>query len=377
VSIGFGRPKGLQLRSVGLQLRIVWLGALLALAGCAGTPEMPAWEAANPIKPLPVAPIGPDIDLASLKVPPTPERVRLGRWLFYDARLSADGTISCSTCHEPDHAFSQGTPVATGIRGQKGKRKAPTFINQAVTLYPHFFWDGRARSLEEQALGPMANPIEMGNTHEAIVATVAGVPGYRKYFTEAFGTDAVTKERIAQAIADYERTRMSGNSPYDRWRRTRDATAVSADVKLGHELFFGKAGCVQCHVGSRFTDNNFHNIGIGWDEKTKTFSDEGRYQTTKGTLSENFGEADRGAFKTPTLRQLASRAPYMHDGSVGTLREVMEYYNRGGNRNPYLDPKMPQKPLGLTPAEIDALVAMMQALNGEGYADTAPTSFPK
>jgi cytochrome c peroxidase len=152
-------------------VRIFWLGVLLALAGCARTPEVPPWEAANPIKPLPIAPIGPDIDLASLKTPPTPERVRLGRWLFYDARLSADGTISCSTCHEPDHAFSQGTPVATGIRGQKGKRKAPTFINQAVTLYPHFFWDGRARSLEEQALGPMANPIEMGNTHEAIANT--------------------------------------------------------------------------------------------------------------------------------------------------------------------------------------------------------------
>jgi len=352
-------------------------GVLLAAAGCAAPADGPAWEAGNPIKPLPVSPIGPDIDLSGLKTPPTPERVRLGRWLFYDTRLSADGSVSCATCHEPSHAFSQGTAVATGIRGQKGKRKAPTFINQAVTLYPHFFWDGRAGSLEEQALGPVANPIEMGNTHEAMVATVAGVPGYRKYFLEAFGTDAVTKERIAQAIADYERTRMSGNSPYDRWRRTRDATAVSAEVKLGHEVFFGKGGCVQCHVGSRFTDNNFHNIGVGWDEKTKTFSDEGRYQTTKGTANEGFAESDRGAFKTPTLREVSKRAPYMHDGSVATLREVMEYYNRGGNKNPYLDPKMPVKPLGLTPAEIDALVAMMNALDGEGYADTAPTSFPK
>jgi cytochrome c peroxidase len=335
---------------------------LLAAAGCAAPSEVPPWEAGNPVKPLPVSPIGPDINLSALKTPPTPERVRLGRWLFYDTRLSADGSVSCATCHEPQHAFSQGTAVATGIRGQKGKRKAPTFINQAVTLYPHFFWDGRAGSLEEQALGPVANPIEMGNTHEAM---------------EAFGTDAITKERIAQAIADYERTRMSGNSPYDRWRRTRDATAVSPEVKLGHEVFFGKGGCVQCHVGSRFTDNNFHNIGIGWDEKTKTFSDEGRYQTTKGTINEGFGESDRGAFKTPTLREVSKRAPYMHDGSVATLREVMEYYNRGGNKNPNLDPKMPVKPLGLTPAEIDALVAMMNALDGEGYADTAPTSFPK
>ena len=289
------------------------------------------------------------------------------------------GAVQINAYFGLNHTVSDlmGTAVATGIRGQKGKRKAPTFINQAVTLYPHFFWDGRANSLEEQALGPVANPIEMGNTHEAMVATIAAVPGYRKYFAEAFGTDAITKERIAQAIADYERTRMSGNSPYDRWRRTRDANAVSAEVKLGQEVFFGKGGCVQCHVGSRFTDNNFHNIGIGWDEKTRTFSDEGRYQTTKGTSNENFGEADRGAFKTPTLREVSKRAPYMHDGSVATLREVMEYYNRGGNKNPYLDPKMPVKPLGLTPAEIDGLVAMMKALDGEGYADTAPTSFPK
>ena len=353
------------------------LAGALITAGCGGPADAPPWEAANPIRPLPISPIGPDIDLAALKTPPTPERIRLGRWLFYDARLSADGTVSCATCHEPEHAFSQGTPVATGIRGQKGKRKAPTFINQAVTLYPHFFWDGRAGSLEEQALGPMANPIEMGNTHEAMVATIAGVPGYRKYFAEAFGSEAITQERNAQAIADYERTRLSGNSPYDRWRRTRDATAVPADVKLGHELFFGKAGCVQCHVGSRFTDNNFHNIGIGWDDTSRAFADEGRYVATKGTVNESFGAADRGAFKTPTLREVTRRAPYMHDGSVATLREVVEYYNRGGNKNPYLDPKMPQKPLGLTSEEIDALVAMMKALDGEGYEDTAPSNFPK
>jgi len=359
---------------------ILWsavVSGALAATGCSRLADPPPWEAANPVRPLPVAPIGPDIDLAALKTPPTPERIRLGRWLFYDTRLSADRTVSCATCHEPEHAFSQGTAVATGIRGQRGVRKAPTFINQAVTLYPHFFWDGRAGSLEEQALGPVANPIEMGNTHEAMVATIAGVPGYRRYFAEAFGTEEITKERIAQAIADYERTRMSGNSPYDRWRRTRDANAVPAEVKQGHELFFGKGGCVQCHVGSRFTDNNFHNIGIGWNEKTQSFADEGRYVTTKGTANEGFATSDRGAFKTPTLRELTRRAPYMHDGSVATLREVVEYYNRGGNKNPYLDPKMPVKPLGLTPAEIDALVAMMKALDGEGYEDTAPSSFPK
>ena len=135
------------------------------------------------------------------------------------------------------------------------------------------------------------------------------MPGYRQYFAEAFGSEEITKERVAQAIADYERTRMSGNSPYDRWRRTRDATAVSAEVKLGHELFFGKAGCVQCHVGSSFTDNKFHNIGVGWDDTTRAFADEGRYVVTKGTVNESFGAADRGAFKTPTLREVTKHAP--------------------------------------------------------------------
>ena len=343
-------------------------GVLVAAAGCAAPAEAPPWEAGNPIRPLPVAPIGPDINLATLKTPPTPERVRLGRWLFYDARLSADGTVACATCHEPEHAFSQGTPVATGIRGQKGKRKAPTFINQAVTLYPHFFWDGRAGSLEEQALGPMANPIEMGNTHEAVVATIAGVPGYRPYFAEAFGTDAVTKERIAQAIADYERTRLSGNSPYDRWRRTRDASAVPAEVKLGHELFFGKAGCNQCHLGQNLTDNSFHNLGIGWNAKTKTFADEGRSKISKN-------KAELGAFKTPTLRDISKHPPYMHDGSVATLREVVEHYNKGGNKNPTLDLKI--SVLKLAPDEIDAVVEMMKALDGQGYQDTPPKSFPE
>src|SRR6186713_3120958 len=128
----------------------------------------------------------------------------------------------------------------------RGARKAPTFINLAVTVYPHFFWDGRAASLEEQALGPIQNPIEMGNTHHAMVETLAGIDGYKPYFAQAFGTTEITKERVAKAIADYERTRMSGNSPWDRWRQKKDENAVSPEVKAGHQLFFDKAGCNQC-----------------------------------------------------------------------------------------------------------------------------------
>lgn len=350
---------------------------LLAAVGCGKAPEKPAqaaapalppWEAANPVSPLPRPPLGIDATFADLQETPTPARVRLGRWLYYDARLSADGTISCASCHKPENGFSEPTPVSTGIQGQKGGRKAPSFVNQAWTLYPHFFWDGRAASLEEQALGPIANPIEMGNTHEAMVAALCQIQAYTAYFEEAFGSDEITKERVAKAIADYERTRMSGNSPWDRWRKAKDETAVSADVKRGDELFFGKAECNQCHLGQNFTDSLFHNLGIGWDEKAKKFKDEGRVVVSKK-------KEDSGAFKTPSLREVAKRAPYMHDGSIATLREVVLHYNKGGNRNPYLSPKL--KKLSLTDAEVDALVKLMQALSGEGYMDTAPAAFPR
>jgi cytochrome c peroxidase len=322
-----------------------------------------------------MGPLGTEIDLAALPDPPTPARVRLGRWLFYDTRLSGDGTVACATCHRPEHAFSEPTPVSTGIRGQKGGRKAPTFINQAVTLYPHFFWDGRAGSLEDQALGPIANPIEMGSTHAGMVDTITRVSAYAPYFQEAFGTPEVTKERIAKAIADYERTRMSGNSPWDRWRYNRDAAAVSEAVKQGHEIFSGKANCGQCHLGNNFTDSQFHNIGVGWDAATQSFKDEGRWTATRTLPPAQRRDTDRGAFKTPTLREITKHGPYMHDGSMATLREVVEFYNRGGNKNPWLDPKI--KPLELTDAEIDALVALLGALEGEGYQDTPPTSFPQ
>ena len=204
--------------------------AVALLAAACGAPSSsavsaappPPWEADNPVTPLPPGPLGTDIQLASLKNPPTPERVRLGRWLFYDRRLSGDGSVACATCHRPENAFSEPTPVSSGIRGQKGVRKAPSFINQALTLYPHFFWDGRAGSLEDQALGPIANPVEMGSSHETMIQTLSKVAAYRPYFRQAFGDEAITTKRVATAIADYERTRMSGNSAWDRWRRNRD-----------------------------------------------------------------------------------------------------------------------------------------------------------
>jgi cytochrome c peroxidase len=347
-------------------------GFVLAVA-CRTPP--PPWEVDNPIRPLPTAPLGTDIDLTALPDAPTPERVRLGRWLFYDTRLSGDNTVACASCHRPEHAFSEPTPVSAGIRGQRGTRKAPTFINQAITLYPHFFWDGRAGSLEDQALGPIANPIEMGSTHAAMIDTLTRIRSYAPYFTEAFGSPAITKERVAKAIADYERTRMSGNSPWDRWRYDRDETAVSEAVKQGHELFNGKAACGQCHLGNNFSDSQFHNLGVGWDPPTRTFKDEGRWAVSQSLPPSERRDGDRGAFKTPTLREVTRHAPYMHDGSIPTLRDVVTFYNDGGVKNPWLDPKI--KPLGLTDAEIDALVEFLKALEGEGYQDTPPTSFPQ
>jgi cytochrome c peroxidase len=328
--------------------------------------ELPPWERANPVVPLPAPPLGIESKLTDLSEPPTPQRVRLGRWLFFDKRLSADGTLACGSCHRPENAFSEPTPVSTGIRGQKGGRKAPAIVNPAWPVLPHFFWDGRAGSLEEQALGPVANPIEMGNTHEAMVATLKGTGEYAAYFNEAFGTPEITTDRIARAIADYERTRMSGNSPWDRWQKNREERAVSPEVKKGHELFFGRAACSQCHLGQNFTDSLFHNIGVGWNPATGDFADNGRYVVTKE-------DRDKGAFKTPTLRDVALHAPYMHDGSIRTLREVVELYDKAV-WNPRIDPRM--KPLRLTPDEIDALVHFMEALTGEGVREMAPSAFP-
>lgn len=316
---------------------------------------------------LPVPPLGISGTFTELKEAPTPELVELGRLLFFDKRLSADNTISCASCHRPENAFSEPTPNSTGIGGQHGSRKSPSFVNQAWTIFPHFFWDGRADSLEAQAIGPIANPIEMGNTHEKVVATLGAIPGYRPFFKAAFGSDSVTLDRLAKAIADYERTRMSGNSPWDRWKAG-DEKAVSASVKRGDTLFFGKAACNQCHLGPNLTDSSFHNLGVGWDVRKKVFRDSGRFVVSKKI-------EDTGAFKTPTIREVARHAPFMHDGSLKTLKAVVEHYNKGGNRNPYLSPKI--KPLKLRGAEITSLVAMMESLSGEGFQDVAPKDFPQ
>ena len=287
----------------------------------------------------------------------------LGRALYYDARLSADGTVACANCHSPQKAFTDNLPVSAGIRGQKGGRNAPTVINRAYSLAQ--FWDGRAGTLEEQALGPMQNPVEMGHSHPAIVSALSGVAGYRAMFKAAYGSEEISIDLAGKAIATFERTVLSGNSPYDRYRAG-DKKAMTAAQVRGWKIFKDKAKCDQCHEGINFTTNEYHNLGVGMDRPTP---DEGRSVVTKQA-------ADWGAFKTPTLRDIAHTGPYMHDGSLTTLEDVVEFYDKGGIPNRNLDEKM--KRLNLTVDEKKALVEFMKALNGEGWQQmTAPVALPK
>lgn len=283
---------------------------------------------------------------------PTDAKVALGKLLYFDKRISGDGTVSCATCHDPSKGWTDRAPVSTGIKGQHGGRSAPTVLNSAYMDFQ--FWDGRAKTLEEQAQGPIQNPVEMGSTHEETSKRIAGVKGYRPLFKAAFGDEKVDIDRIAKAIASFERTVLTGNSPYDRWVAG-DKKAMSAAAVRGRALFNdpNKANCQICHDGFNFSNSDFHNIGVGM---AAAKPDLGRYEVTKQ-------EKDKGAFKTPTLRNLADTAPYMHDGSVKDLKTVVEFYNKGGEKNPWLDGRI--HPLGLTPQEVDDVVAFLDALNGD------------
>ena len=350
------------------RVALVLVAALSSVTGFVGAARNDLdLDKANPVRPLPAAPLGIDrLDESPTK--PAPERVRLGRWLFYDTRLSADGRVSCATCHVPERAFSNGTRFARGVGGHAGLRKTPSFINAAHTFTRNRFgWDGHALSLEEQSLLPIMNPIEMGATASRMVTTISRIGGYAPYFERAFGDRQVTPHRVASALADYQRTRMSGNSAWDRWQ-SGDAGALSPTARRGWDLFTGDAQCSRCHFGPTFTDRAFHSLGVGWDAAAKRYTDEGRGAITGRPT-------DRGAFKTPTLRDVARHPPYMHDGSLPTLKDVILFYERGGIQNPHLDTQI--RPLRLSSTDIEALVAFLEALNGEGFIDRVPSAFPK
>jgi cytochrome c peroxidase len=350
--------------------------ALYAAVGACNLRAVSPLESDNPITPDAAPPYGMEEFFAG-EAPLHPPRVRLGRWLFFDRRLSSDETVSCATCHRPEHAFSEPSATTIGIRGQQGRRRSPSIINLGARTVlpdsendtgPAFFWDGRATSLEQQVLIPIADPHEMGMEHGAMVSRLSGIRGYAPYFEEAFGSRDITKERVASALAEYVRSRRSGNAPYDRWAYGRDSAAMSREAQEGSEIFFFTGRCAVCHAGFNFSDGRFHNLGVGWDEATKTFRDEGR-----AAVSNRGG--DVGKFKTPGLRDVEKRPPYMHDGSLKTLREVVEFYNRGGVKNPFLSGRI--RPLGMTESQIDAVVSFLRALSGEGYEDRPPRFFPQ
>ena len=324
-------------------MRRTFAGVLVFVLACAATAAYePSAEVPAGLDPLPIPDDNPQSDA----------KIALGKQLYFEPRLSRDNTVSCASCHDPEKGWSNGERFATGVRDQKGGRSAPTIINAA---YSHLqFWDGRAVELEGQALGPIQNPIEMDLTLPEAIARLNAISGYRQQFQEVFGTDA-TSENLAKAIAAFERTVLSGDAPFDKFQAG-DKKALSPAAARGHTVFFNKGHCSACHAGPSFSDGGFHNIGVGMDDEKL---DVGREAETKL-------EGDRGAFKTPTLREIARTAPYMHDGRLATLEDVVEFYDKGGVANDQLDEEI--YPLKLSAQEKADLIAFLkEGLSSEKY----------
>lgn len=340
--------------------------------------------------------------------PQTPEKVALGNRLFNDARFSATGEVSCATCHDAAKGFTD-SPLAKseGVRKLTGTRNAPTVLNAAYNESQ--FWDGRSPDLEDQALHPFVNPVEMAlPDHEALLEIVRGDAAYREQFRAAFGIapEAITIREVTQAIAAFERTKIAGDSPFDRWYFGGDDTAVSEAAKRGFEVFLADGRCVSCHTIEQdhalFTDHNFHNVGVGINDMQDTIVDVAiafqhqkladqtldvdiavltePNQSELGRFAVSDELSDLGGFKTPTLRNIALTAPYMHDGSLATLRDVVVHYNNGGVTqegkpvNPWLSGGI--RPLELTEQQIDDLVAFMEALTSPGLETVGQVPAP-
>jgi cytochrome c peroxidase len=285
-------------------------------------------------------PLGLDLYLPVPEANPlTVEKIELGRRLFNDRRLSRDQSIACSTCHQPKRAFSDGRAIAVGVAGRTGKRNAPALINRGYGRA--FFWDGRSASLEEQVLKPIQDPNEMDLALEEASRRV--------------GLDA---QHIAESLASYVRSILSGDSPYDRYVNG-DREALSPMEQAGLQVFRGKGNCTACHVGPNFSDEKFHDTGVAWKPASESapaiLIDEGRFAISHRP-------EDQGAFKTPTLREVARTAPYMHNGSLSTLEAVVDFYNGGGRPNPELDADL--RPLHLSAADKRALIAFLKSLSG-------------
>lgn len=333
--------------------------------------------------------------------PQTPEKIALGDKLFHDQRFSSTGEVSCATCHDAQKAFTDSPlKVSEGIDKLTGTRNAPTVINSAY--FTTLFWDGRSPDLEDQAIHPFVNPVEMGlANHEPILAIVRNDPEYVAAFRQVFGKsgEEITLTEVIQAIAAFERTIVAGDTPFDRWYFAGDGRGMSDAAKRGFEVFIGQGRCVSCHVIEQtqalFTDNRFHNIGVGindiqqdvpelagaflkakaegMDVDIAVLTDSKTSELGRFAISEQFD--DMGAFKTSTLRNIALTAPYMHDGSLATLRDVVVHYNNGGfskegeQVNAFLSGGI--RPLNLSEKQIDDLVAFMEALTSPQFVQTA------
>lgn len=276
--------------------------------------------------------------------PMTEEKIELGKTLYFDPRLSGDNSLSCASCHAPQLGWSDGRELFIGFGGEEGPRHSPTIINSGY--YTSYFWDGRADSLEEQAAGPITSPIEMNQDLDELVEELKEIDGYVERFDEAF-EDGITADNILKAIAAFERTIVIDDTPFDRFLAGEYDAMTEQEIR-GMEVFAGEGNCISCHNGPNLSDNNFYNIGISGDD--------GRMEITGNP-------ADEGAFRTPGLYGIAHHAPYMHDGSLATLEEVIDYYDRGGDDHPNKSPKM--QPLNLSEEDKEALLAFLLVLSGD------------
>lgn len=345
--------------------------AMLAALGC-GPAETEA--PAEPVMPIgETVMIEPPLGLPPVAIPednpPTAETIALGRKLYFDKRLSVDNTIACASCHRPDAGFADPNQFSEGVGGEKGGRQSPPVINAAY--FTTQFWDGRAASLEDQAGGPVENPVEMAFTHEGVEKRLAEDPVYVEMFKDAWGERPIVFEMAAKSIASFERTVLVGNSPFDRYLFGGDKEAMSAEAIRGLELFRDpeKGNCEVCHTINEeegyalFMDNKFHNLGVG-AEIDGSLADIGRFEQTQA-------DGDQGAFKTSHLRNVTDTSPYMHDGHLKTLKEVLDFYIGAGNSNDFRDEEIKELD-HLSAQERTDLIAFMESLTGEYPPNTGP-----
>jgi cytochrome c peroxidase len=285
----------------------------------------------------------------------TPLRVELGKSLFFDGRLSSTGTMSCSTCHKPELGFGDGQRFSVGVKGHPMKRHTPHLFNLAWSKT--LFWDGRATSLEEQVLGPLSSPEELDMPIAVLVERLRTVPAYASRFSEAYPRSGLTTRNVASAIAAFVRTLVSGGSPFDRFLAG-EASALGPEARRGMDLFYGRAACSTCHSGPHLTDGKFHNTGVPGDDRGRAALDRvGEFQMRPYPFFQT-----QKAFKTPSLRNVALTAPYLHDGSEPSLEEIVRFYNRGGKEKESYGLALDIRPLNLTDDQLADLVAFLQAL---------------